>query len=95
MIDRTLLSAMLLSSGLAVLPGDAGAGTPAEDFVASDADRSGALNAAEFRRFIALGVAAGRPRAVMVRDNNAYDLAFGRVDRDRNGQLSRAELQIR
>lgn len=95
MIDRTLLAVMLLSSGLAAAPDHAEAGTPAEDFAASDADRSGTLNAAEFRRFIALGVAAGRPRAVMIRDNNAYDMAFGRVDRDRNGQLSRAELQIR
>lgn len=95
MFDRTLLSATLFAAGLAVAPGHANAGTPAEDFVASDADRSGTLNAAEFRRFIALGVAAGRPRAVMVRNNNAYDMAFGRVDRDRNGQLSRAELQIR
>lgn len=95
MIDRTLLPALLLWSGLAILPGHAQAGTPLEDFVASDADRSGTLNAAEFRRFIALGVAAGRPRAVMVRNNNAYEVAFGRVDRDRNGQLSRAELQIR
>jgi Ca2+-binding EF-hand superfamily protein len=95
MIKRTVLSAMLLVSGLALLPVNADAGTPAEDFVASDADRSGTLNAAEFRRFIALGVAAGRPRAVMVRDNNAYDMAFSRVDRDRNGELTRAELQIR
>ena len=37
---------------------------------------------------------AGRPRAVMVRDRNAYDRAFGRVDRDRNDQLSRTELGI-
>ena len=94
MVDRTLVTVLLLVSGLTVQPDVADASTPSEDFVASDADRSGTLDAAEFRRFIALGAAAGRPRAVMVRDRNAYDRAFGRVDRDLNGQLSRTELGI-
>ncbi|MFY8162916.1 MAG: hypothetical protein ACOVKC_01640 [Brevundimonas sp.] len=85
---------LLLLSALALVPGAAVAGTPAEDFAASDADRSGTLSPAEFRRFIALGVAAGRPRAVMVRDRDAYGRAFQQLDRDRNGQLSRTELQI-
>jgi Ca2+-binding EF-hand superfamily protein len=30
----------------------------------------------------------------MVRDRDAYARAFQQLDRDRNGQLSRAELQI-
>lgn len=85
---------LFLLSALALAPGAAVAGTPAEDFAASDADRSGTLSPAEFRRFIALGVAAGRPRAVMVRDRDAYGRAFQQLDRDRNGQLSRTELQI-
>lgn len=85
---------LFLLSALALVPGAAVAGTPAEDFAASDADRSGTLSPAEFRRFIALGVAAGRPRAVMVRDRDAYGRAFQQLDRDRNGQLSRTELQI-
>ena len=85
---------LFLLSALALAPGAAVAGTPAEDFAASDTDRSGTLSPAEFRRFIALGVAAGRPRAVMVRDRDAYARAFQQLDRDRNGQLSRAALQI-
>lgn len=85
---------LFLLSALALAPGAAVAGTPAEDFAASDTDRSGTLSPAEFRRFIALGVAAGRPRAVMVRDRDAYGRAFQQLDRDRNGQLSRTELQI-
>jgi Ca2+-binding EF-hand superfamily protein len=31
----------------------------------------------------------------MVRDRNVYDRAFQQLDSDRNGQLSRAELQLR
>ena len=94
MSERHMMVTLFLLTTLALAPGAAVAGTPAEDFVASDADRSGTLSPAEFRRFIALGVAAGRPRAVMVRDRDAYARAFQQLDRDRNGQLSRAELQI-
>ncbi|MBX9614357.1 MAG: hypothetical protein K2X25_02060 [Caulobacteraceae bacterium] len=89
----TLFAAIVLVATLSV-PDVTMAGTPAEDFVACDADRSGALNPAEFRCFIGRAAQAGRARAVMVRDNNAYDRAFTRLDRDRNGQLSRPELQI-
>jgi molybdate transport system regulatory protein len=42
-----------------------------------------------------LGAAAGRSRAVMVRDRNLHDRAFQQLDTNRNGQLSRAELQLR
>ncbi|WP_396593506.1 hypothetical protein [Brevundimonas sp. R86498] len=75
-------------------PGVAQTVTPAGDFVACDADRSGALTPAEFRCFIGRAAQAGRARAIMIRDNNAHDRAFARLDRDRNGQLSRPELQI-
>ncbi len=95
MSERHVLATLFLFAGLILAPGVAMAGTPAEDFVASDADRSATLSPAEFRRFISLGAAAGRPRAVMVRDRNVYDRAFQQLDSDRNGQLSRAELQLR
>ena len=95
MSDRRVRVTLFLLSGLLLAPGVAVAGTPAEDFAASDTDRSATLSPAEFRRFIALGAAAGRSRAVMVRDRNLHDRAFQRLDADRNGQLSRAELQLR
>jgi hypothetical protein len=95
MTKQLLSGAALVAVVLGLGCGQALAGTPAEDFAASDADRSGALNPAEFRRFIGLAASAGRGRAVRVRDNNAYDQAFARLDRNRDGQLSRAELQIR
>lgn len=94
MSEQHVMVTLFLLSALALAPGAAVAGTPAEDFAASDTDRSGTLSPAEFRRFIALGAVAGRPRAVMVRDRDAYARAFQQLDRDRNGQLSRAELQI-
>jgi hypothetical protein len=95
MSDRRVRVTLFLLSGLLLAPGVAVAGTPAEDFAASDTDSSATLSPAEFRRFIALGAAAGRSRAVMVRDRNLHDRAFQRLDADRNGQLSRAELQLR
>jgi|LauGreSBDMM110SN_4_FD.fasta_scaffold552175_1 hypothetical protein len=95
MSKRRVMVTFFLISGLLLAHGAALAGTPVEDFVASDTDRSATLNPAEFRRFIALSAAAGRSRAVMVRDRNLHDRAFQRLDTDRNGQLSRAELQLR
>ena len=95
MSKRRVMVTFFLISGLLLAPAAAVAGTPVEDFAASDTDRSATLNPAEFRRFIALSAAAGRSRAVMVRDRNLHDRAFQRLDTDRNGQLSRAELQLR
>jgi len=95
MSERRVMVTLFLLSGLLLAPGAAVAGTPAEDFAASDTDRSATLSPAEFRRFIALGAAAGRSRAVMVRDRNLHDRAFQQLDTDRNGQLTRAELQLR
>ncbi|MDP3404117.1 MAG: hypothetical protein Q8S03_05460 [Brevundimonas sp.] len=94
MVKWSLLAAACVHAAAMSSCGVARAGTPAEDYAACDADRSGALNPAEFRCFIGRAAQAGRARAVMVRDNNAYDRAFTRLDRDRNGQLSRPELQI-
>jgi hypothetical protein len=84
---------LLLAGAAALLMSSTAlAGTPAEDFAAADANKSGTLDAVEFRAFINLSAAAGRKNAVMVRNMGVYDRAFAKLDQNRDGQLSPAEL---
>ena len=85
---KALLAVLILASAPPTM-----AQTPADIFRKADADTSGGLSRAEFRRFIDLSAEAGRDRAKMVRINNAYDRAFAQLDSDKDGALSRAELR--
>ena len=89
-----MTSKLLLGAAAAMLMTSAAlAGTPAEDFVAADANKSGALDAVEFRAFIDLSANAGRKNAVMVRNMGAYGRAFAKLDKNGDGQISPAELE--
>ena len=85
----TLAVAAVLSAAMAT---SSLAGTPAQDFAVADADKSGGLNATEFRRYIALSAEAGRGNAIKIRDGNHYDRAFSKIDKNRDGQIVLAEI---
>ena len=68
------------------------AATPAQRFRASDRDRSGTLDRAEFRTLINLLARDGMPIAKRVRFWNVYGLAFRITDTNGDGQLTRGEL---
>ncbi len=65
----------------------------AANFVTADANGDGALTQAEFKSFINLNAAHGIGKAQTVKDRGLYDRAFARLDLNRDGRISSAELQ--
>ena len=65
----------------------------AANFVAADINGDGALTQAEFKSFIDLNAAHNIGRAQTVKDRGLYDRAFARLDLNRDGRISSAELQ--
>ena len=63
-----------------------------ENFQQSDADSDGKLTRAEFRNFINANADDGLGRAGMVRRFGAYDTAFDRVDKDKDGVVTPTEI---
>jgi hypothetical protein len=62
-------------------------------FARSDANGDGVLTRSEFRVFVRHMAAAGQSTALTIRNFGAYGLAFRRVDADRNGVATPAELR--
>ena len=62
-------------------------------FVIADADRDGVLVLSEFRVFVRQMAEAGQPTAQLIRRFAAYRIAFARVDADRDGRATPAELR--
>ena len=63
-----------------------------ENFQQADADGNGKLTRAEFRNFINANADDGLGRAGMVRRFGAYDTAFDRVDKNKDGVVTPTEL---
>lgn len=62
------------------------------NFEKADANKDGMLDLNEFTNFINLNADLGLGRAPMIRRFGGYATAFGRLDTNRDGRVSRAEL---
>lgn len=63
-----------------------------QNFKQSDANGDGKLTKAEFRKFIDANAADDIGKASMVKRFGAYDTAFDRVDKNKDGVVTGAEL---
>ena len=59
----------------------------------ADANGDKALNYKEFVTFIDLNAADNIGRASMVKSRNLYSRAFKRLDKNRDGKITRAEIK--
>ena len=64
-----------------------------ENIVQADQNNDGAISRAEFEALIDLNAADSLGRAGQVKRLGAHDAAFGRLDADGNGLLTREEMQ--
>lgn len=86
---RNPLSLLALAAALAAFAVPASAQEP---FAAADANGDGVLDKTEFRAFIDALAEAGKPNAQKVKSAGRYDMAFGRIDKDKDGSISAAEV---
>ncbi|MDH4414916.1 MAG: hypothetical protein QE484_16530 [Rhizobium sp.] len=63
-----------------------------EVFLAADKNGDTELDSSEFKTFIDGLAAAGNPMAGKIKGAGRYSLAFGRIDKDKNGLLTPTEL---
>ncbi|MEP0391694.1 EF-hand domain-containing protein, partial [Erythrobacter sp.] len=63
-----------------------------ENFQQADKNDDRKLNPREFKAFINANAEDDIGRASMVRRFGAYDRAFARLDADKDGEITRAEL---
>ena len=82
----------VLALPLLVATGSASA-DPLRNFKSADADKSGSLEAPEFRNFIDLLADGGNRMARTVRASRAYGIALSRVDYNNDGRVSGDELK--
>ena len=64
-----------------------------ENIVQADKNNDGAISRSEFETLINLNAADGLGRAAQVKRMGAYDRAFGRIDANGDGFLTRTEMQ--
>lgn len=64
----------------------------AANFLQADSNSDGALSASEFRTFIDLNAADNIGRAGTIKRRGAYQLAFSRLDSNRDGQVTPSEI---
>ncbi len=88
----TALSISLLAAPALALDKEADRRAAQQNFKQSDANSDGKLTKAEFRIFIDANAADDIGRASMVKRFGAYDTAFGRVDKNRDGIVTGQEL---
>lgn len=65
----------------------------AENFFQADANQDGALSRDEFETLINLNADDSIGRAKMIRRFGRYDIAFGRLDANRDGFVTPEEIQ--
>ncbi len=63
-----------------------------QNFKLADVNNDGKLSKAEFRKFIDANAKDDIGRAAMVKRFGAYDIAFGRVDTNKDGIVTGEEL---
>lgn len=61
-------------------------------FKLADANSDDALSKSEFMTFIDLNAAANLGRAGLIKKNRRYDTAFSRLDANKDGAVTRAEM---
>jgi Ca2+-binding EF-hand superfamily protein len=86
-MTRTISTIAMLAS-LAL----SGTALAADPFSLADTNGDGALDASEFKAFIDAAAAAGKPKAAKVKANNMYTMAFSRIDKNGDGQISKKEV---
>lgn len=65
----------------------------AANVLEADANADGALTLDEFTTLINLNAEAGIGRARIIQRNDRYSMAFGRIDRNGDGFLTRDEVE--
>lgn len=63
-----------------------------QNFIQADADEDDRLSKSEFRRFIDENAKDNLGRAAMVRRFGAYETAFGRLDENKDGFVTKDEI---
>jgi hypothetical protein len=84
----TLITAALSLSLLAPLAAEA----QQEAFLAADKNGDTELDSSEFKIFVDGLAASGNQMATKIKGAGRYGLAFGRIDKDKNGLLTTTEL---
>jgi Ca2+-binding EF-hand superfamily protein len=84
----TLITAALSLSLLAPLAAEA----QQEAFLAADKNGDTELDSSEFKIFVDGLAASGNQMATKIKGAGRYGLAFGRIDKDKNGLLTPTEL---
>ncbi len=64
-----------------------------KNFLAADADKSGGLDAKEFKVFIDANAEINFGKAKEIQKRNAYDRVFKKADKDKNGFITWAEFE--
>jgi Ca2+-binding EF-hand superfamily protein len=86
-MTRTI-AALAMLAALAL----SGTALAADPFSLADANGDGALDAGEFKAFIDAAAAAGRSKAAKVKAHNMYKMAFSRIDKNGDGQITKKEV---
>lgn len=63
-----------------------------EAFMTADKNADTMLDQGEFKTFIDLIATSGKPVAAKLKASGRYGMAFGRIDKDKNGLLTPTEL---
>lgn len=63
-----------------------------EAFAKVDANGDGGLDLTEFTAFIDAAAAAGKPNAKKIQANQFYDKAFARIDKNKDGLVTKKEI---
>ncbi len=90
-----LLGGLLVAAAGAQAQGAGGSPDPrvAENFTQADTDANGALSNSEFHAFIDLQAEDGIGRSRQIVRFGKQDTAFGKLDADGDGEVTRAEFE--
>jgi len=90
-----LLAALLVAAASAQAQSAGGApdSRVAENFTLADADTNGALSNSEFRAFMELQAEDGIGRSRQIVRFGRQDTAFGKLDADRDGEVTKTEFK--
>jgi Ca2+-binding EF-hand superfamily protein len=88
-VIRTLSPAFALAAALVTaLP----AAAQEQAFLTADKSGDGSLTQTEFKTFVDTIAQSGKPIAAKIKASGRYGLAFGRIDKNKDGLVSVGEL---